>query len=351
MAMRINSKTNNNSKKVNVLVAEEGQNYKIFGVDDCNYKVVDKKAYRKAANQMNVLNTLRGNKPISATDPKFDTIMLNKQIIGQHIHALNNVRTLNGKKVRTLYGKTVHILKDEDVQISFDINNKTLNIDIPVFEVYANLCNIYKSSNILNEHDALYNLLHAYNPRIIDHTGTQGRYVSTPELISSTDKKSINWKYANVHSTLDSSEKDIQECLMRSIYSRFSQAQISRADAYMAEQLTKLMNLGTDKTKDEIDKREEFVKKVLDYINNYIANNVDRHIIKMDTKMYKTIHYACGHDFEEYPRAFEAFMCERISIKVDSLVSKTDAGKTVYATSNVTKLRELTEIDKLLMSL
>lgn len=343
MAMRIISKTNNNSKKVNVLVEEEGQNYKIFGVDDCDYKVVDKKAYRKAANKMNVLNTLRGNKPIDDIDPKFDTIMLNKQIIGQHIHALNNVRTL--------YNNKVDILKDKEVKVSYDVDNKVLNIDIPIFSVFANLYNIYKGSKILNEHDALYNLLHAYNPRLIDHTGTQSRYVLTPETVGSTSNTSYNGQYANVHNLLSSSEKDIQECLMRSIYSRFSQAQIGRADAYITDQLTKLMDLGTTNTKDSIKKETGYAMNVYQQINQYIADNVDHHKVRMTVSKSKKVHYKCGHNYEGEPKAFVAYMCFRISIKVDSIVSRTNAGRTIYEISNVTKLKELVTIDELLMSL
>lgn len=345
MAMRIVSKTNNNNQKVNVIVEEVGQDYRIFGVDDCDYKVVDKKAYRKAANQINVLNTLRGKKPIDDTDPKFDTITLNKQIIGQHIHALNNVRTL--------YAEKVDILNNTDAQVSFDVNSKTLNIDIPIFSVFANLYNIYKSSSILNEHDALYNLLHAYNSKIIDHTGTQSRYILTPENVGSASNQSSSEKYANVHNLLSSSEKDIQECLMRSIYSRFSQAQIGRADAYITDQLTKLMNLGTTATKDSIKKETGYAMNIYQQINQYIAANVDHHKVRMIVSKSKKVHYKCGHNTNGEPKGFVASMCFRISIKVDSLVSKTDTntGNTVYTPSNVTKLRELLTIDELLMSL
>lgn len=329
--------------KMNVIVEVEGTACHVYGVDECNHKVVDKKAFNKAAKQLNVLNTLRGNKIIDDTDPKFNSITLNKQIIEQHIDTLNNVRTL--------YNTKVGILKDKEVKVSYDVDNKVLNIDIPIFSIYTNLYTISSSSKTLNEHDALYNLLHIYNPRVIDHTGIKDEYVKTPELISSADNKSANWQYGNVHSILDSREKAIQECLMRRPYSRFTEAQINQADAYLVGQLTKLMKLSTGKNKVEIDKKKENAEKVFNCINEYIANNVDRHVVNMNIKKCKKVRYACGHNYEGEPTGFKAFLYERISIKVDSLVSKTNAGRTIYEVSNVTKLRELITIDELLMSL
>ena len=138
---------------------------------------------------------------------------------------------------------------------------------------------------------------------------------------------------------------------MRRPYSRFTEAQINQADAYLVEQLTKLMNLGTTNTKDSIKKENGYAMNVYQQINQYIADNVDHHKVRMTVSKSKKVHYKCGHNYEGEPKAFVAYMCFRISIKVDSIVSKTNAGRTIYEISNVTKLRELVTIDELLMSL
>ena len=265
------------------------------------------------------------------TNPEFNQITMNKQIIEAHVDTIN--------KNRKLYDKDLDIFKNKNTQIEYDEVNKQLIIDFTIFDIYTNIKDTKR-----NCHEALYQLLHAYNDVLPDINNVQKNYNLYREKINPNDKATSNMTYPMFKTMIPYDVEKAQDYLLnQSFYvggrgqeavekrKRMEAERHQLGEAYIKKQMAKLMD--ASKNSDEIENIEDIADKTINKIKTFIQSNNNKNNIAMQLKDGKYI----NHDGDT--NWFEASVHHRIVVGISNTIQ-----------SN-TLVRELITIDKLLQTL
>lgn len=343
MAMRIISKTNNNSKKVNVIVERVNNNQVVvLDIDKCTMHGEDSLTFSKNMNNYNILNSRKKNfmggirvelnkLDNGKTNPEFNKLTMNKQIIEAHVDTIN--------KNKKLYDKGLDIFKSKNTQLEYDEVNKQLIIDFTLFDIYTNIKDTKR-----NYHEALYQLLHAYNDVLPDINNVQEKYNLYREKINSNDNATSNMTYPMFKTMIPYDVEKAQDYLLnQSFYvggrgqeavekrKRMEAERHQLGEAYIKKQMAKLME--ASKKSGEIEDIEDNINKTIDKIKTFIQSNNNKNNIAMRLKDGKYLTHDGGTNW------FEASVHHRIVVGISNTIQ-----------SN-TLVRELITIDKLLQTL
>ena len=332
----------NSNQKVNVIVEKNNNSQVvILDIDNCTMQGINGSTFSKNMKNYNILNSKKGilgginiefNKlDNGGTNPAFNKITMNKQIIAAHVDTIN--------KNKELYGEGLDILKDKNTQIKYDDVNKQLIIDFTLFNIYADI-----KSTQRNYHEALYQLLHAYNDVLPDINNVQKGYNLYREKINQNDNATSDMTYPMFKTMIPYEVEKAQDYLLnQKLYvggrgqeavDRRKEIEAERkqlGEKYIRQQMSKLMK--ASKKSDKIEKKEEAINKTLDKIKTFINSNNNKNNIAMGLSEGKyIIHDGCTN-------WFEASVHHRIAIDVSNTIQ-----------SN-TLIRELVTIDRLLQTL